>query len=96
MKGELGFEGWAAEGLPVEQESSFLTGRWFLVAEAQAHAAVFLSIDLPFCGRADDTGRAGMKKFEEIATQVFAVIGFGLTFVFVMLFVGKVIWWTFH
>jgi hypothetical protein len=37
-----------------------------------------------------------MKKFEEIATQVFAAIGFGLTFVFVLLFVGKVIYWTLH
>ena len=39
---------------------------------------------------------AGMKKIEEIATQVFAAIGFGLTFVFVLLFVAKVIWWTLH
>lgn len=45
---------------------------------------------------ADDTDAAGMKKFEEIATQVFAAIGFGLTFVFVMLFVVKVVWWTLH
>ena len=37
-----------------------------------------------------------MKKIEEIATQVFAAIGFGLTFVFVLLFVGKVIYWTLH
>jgi len=37
-----------------------------------------------------------MKKFEEIATQVFAAIGFGLTFMFVMLFVVKVVWWTLH
>ncbi len=37
-----------------------------------------------------------MKKIEEIATLVFAAIGFGLTFAFVLLFVGKVIWWTLH
>ena len=39
---------------------------------------------------------AGMMKIEEIATQVFAAIGFGLTFVFVLLIVGKVVWWTVH
>ena len=37
-----------------------------------------------------------MKKFEDIATIVFSAIGFGVTFVFLMLFVGKVIYWTLH
>jgi hypothetical protein len=37
-----------------------------------------------------------MKKIEEIATLVFTAIGFVVTFMFVALFVGKVIWWTLH
>ena len=49
-----------------------------------------------FCALADDTDAGDMKKIEEIATTVFAAIGFGLTLVFVMLFVGKVVWWTLH
>lgn len=35
-----------------------------------------------------------MNKIEEIATVVFAVIGFAVTFVFVVLFISKVIRWT--
>lgn len=58
----------------------------------ELHPARWLSIH----PSADDTAAAGMKKIEEIATQVFAAIGFGLTFVFVMLFVVKVVWWTLH
>jgi len=37
-----------------------------------------------------------MKKFEEIATFAFACIGFGVLFMFGMLFIGEVVCWTLH
>lgn len=87
----------AAERLPEQQELSFEMGGACSVTEAlDLHAARRLSIHPPIHRAADDTDEAGMKKFEEIAAQVFAAIGFGLTFVFVMLFVVKVVWWTLH
>lgn len=86
-----------AERLPEEQELSFKMRRARFVTEAfEFHAARRLSIHPPIHRAADDTDETGMKKFEEITTQVFAAIGFGLTFVFVMLFVVKVVWWTLH
>ena len=96
MKGELALQIRSAQRLPVEQKPSLLAGWRFFVAVAKTHPSLFLSIQPPICRRADDTMLSGMKKIEEIAAQVFAAIGFGLTFVFVLLFVAKVIWWALY